>query len=119
MKTPTQQALDLQRPLDAKPAPGAQSSQPGLVCTAYNEIHKGTLVAQVQICFTKIRVTLTCYLNEKNDSRWVQPPAKEWTGKDGQRKFESVIDFGGKDRQRIWSDEAVRAVDRYLQANPR
>ena len=53
-------------------------------------------------------------LHQKNGSRWVSPPAKEFTKADGTKSWVPQIDFVSKEVREKFQAEALRAVDRHL-----
>lgn len=52
-------------------------------------------------------------LHEKNDSRWVSMPAREYL-KDGQKTWAPIIEFTSKESRDRFQAAALAAIDRHL-----
>ena len=54
-----------------------------------------------------------CTLHEKNGSRWVGLPAKEYT-KEGERAWVPLVEFASKEVRQAFQEQALAAFDAYM-----
>jgi hypothetical protein len=56
-------------------------------------------------------------LFDKNGSRWISLPTKEYTKRDGSKGYAPLVEFGSKEAEREFQEAALAALDRYHQEN--
>jgi hypothetical protein len=54
-------------------------------------------------------------IHEKGGSRWVGPPAREWTDSQGRKQYVPVIEFRDRGTQNRFRDQVLAALDKYLE----
>ena len=54
----------------------------------------------------------------KDGKRWLNSPGKEYTTKEGVKKFKSFIYFKDRDRWELFTTESKKAIDKWCEENP-
>lgn len=82
--------------------------------TAFRPFTKNTLKGFLTIQLPDAGLILKeCPWHEKDGKEWVGFPAREFTGQDGSRKWQNLIEFAqGFDRDG-WQRDAVKAAHEY------
>jgi len=89
-------------------SPGAP---PPIVASNWRPVGKNTLVGAADLTVTKWRFTFRgCLWHRKGEREWISFPAKEWTDKDGNRKFSSLGEFVSHGDARRFSELAIAAI---------
>jgi hypothetical protein len=77
----------------------------------YKPMDKGALKGYVNIYMPKNGLELYgCALFEKDDKAWVGLPQKEYTDKDGQKKYMSIIRWRERSHQDAFNRAVIEAV---------
>jgi hypothetical protein len=83
------------------------------VVREWRPYQKNTLVGFLSIELTTGLILHGCTLHEKNDSRWIGMPAKQFQ-KDGRTTWAPQVDFVSKEAREKSQAAALAAVDDYL-----
>ena len=80
---------------------------------SYQPVKKGTCTGFITIRFTKIGLEIRdCVVHKKNDSRWIQLPAKPY--KEGElTKWNHIIKFYMRDKADQFQRLVLNAFDEY------
>lgn len=54
-----------------------------------------------------------CTLHEKGGREWIAFPARQYTGKDGEQKWQRLISINDKTRLKVFSAEVLQALSEY------
>jgi hypothetical protein len=82
---------------------------------AFRPFTKNTLKGFLTIAYDGL-VLKECPWHEKDGKEWIGFPAREFTGQDGSRKWQNLIEFAqGFDRD-AWQREATAAARKYQQS---
>jgi hypothetical protein len=57
-------------------------------------------------------------LHEKDETRWVGLPAREWTTTQGGKQYAKLIEFSSRDIADKFRDAILTALDAYLETLP-
>lgn len=87
--------------------------------TRYNKGNGDNLLAWVSIYFEKQDMTLNdCkIIRTREGQRFVGFPSREYTDKEGVKKYSSYVFFGDKFREKV-QEMILAAFDEYEKANP-
>ena len=80
----------------------------------FKRYSKNTLVAFLVLEMPSGLIIHGCSLHQKNDSRWVGMPAKEYLN-GGEKTFAPIIEFADKETRQAFQELALAAIDEYLQ----
>jgi hypothetical protein len=98
---------------DAKPA-GASGGHRELVVTNWKAHEKNTLRGFLSINLPSGLVIHNCTLHQKNGSRWLGLPARQYVKDDGSTSYTPLIEFATKDARQRFQAAALEAVDHFL-----
>jgi hypothetical protein len=113
-RPPSEASLRRAELLWGKPQEPLGAPQP-IVASSLKMINKGTLVAYVDLTFSKWRFTIRgCAWHRKEDREWVNLSTREWSGADGQRKFFKVCEFVNHGDARRFQEVALEAIHRLV-----
>jgi hypothetical protein len=74
-------------------------------------INKGSVVCVADITVTKWRFTFCgCLYCRKGDREWISLPSKEWTDKQGKRRFTPLGEFRNNGDAARFSEAAIAAI---------
>lgn len=80
----------------------------------FKPFEKNTLRAFLSFELPSGMILHGCTLLEKNGSRWIGLPAKEFTKSDGTRSWTPQVEFTSKEARDRFQAAALAAVDRHL-----
>jgi hypothetical protein len=78
---------------------------------------KNTLQAFLSLTLPSGMTLHGCSYHRKNDSRWIGVPGQKFTKADGSVSYTPIIEFTSDDANRRFKEQAIAAVDRYLEAS--
>jgi hypothetical protein len=79
---------------------------------------KNTLQAFLSLSLPSGMTLHGCSYHKKHDSRWIGVPGQKFTKADGAVGYSPIIEFTSDDARRRFQEQAIEAVDRYLEAQP-
>ena len=75
---------------------------------------KDTVPAFLSFILSSRMTLYGCRCHRKNDSRWIGVPSQKFTKPDGSVGYTPVVEFTTDDAHRRCQEQAIAAVDRYL-----
>jgi len=75
---------------------------------------KNTLQAFLNLSLPSGMILNGCSYHRKNASRWIGVPSQKFIKEDGSASYSPIIDFTSDDAYRRFQEQAVAAVDMYL-----
>src|SRR5215469_10457109 len=94
----------------AKSASGA-----GFEVSNWKGYTKNTLQAFLSLTLPSGMTLHGCSYHRKNESRWIGVPSQKFTKADSSVSYTPIIEFAYDDAHRRFQEQAVAAVDRYLE----
>lgn len=80
-------------------------------CIKYTPMNKGYLLGFADIYVPKMGIEIFgCGIYEKSGRRWCSFPAREYTDKEGKKKYMPYIRFRNKDHKELFSTEVLKTV---------
>lgn len=101
-------------PVKAKPA-GANGGHRGIEISDWKPLTKNTLRGFFTATLPSGMILHNLMLHEKDGSRWIGFPAREWTDNAGQKKYARFVEFTGRDIADRFRDAALAAIDAHLE----
>lgn len=85
-------------------------------CVRYTTYSKGSLLGYADFYVPKWGIILRgITLHQKNGHRWINFPAKEYTNKEGEKKYSHYIQFKEKEHFEAFTEQALKAIDEWCQ----
>jgi DNA-binding cell septation regulator SpoVG len=85
----------------------------GFTVREFKPFERNTLRGFLSLELPSGLVLHNCTLHEKNGSRWVSMPVREFQ-KDGERSWMPLVDFADKESRQVVQEYALEAIDEYL-----
>lgn len=85
-----------------------------IVVHKFKRFQKNTLQAFVALELPSGVVINECLLHEKNGSRWINLPAREYTTSSGEKSWMPMVGFADEDARKRFQAAALAAIDDYL-----
>jgi hypothetical protein len=89
------------------------ASADGFAVREWKPYAKNTLVGFVSLELPSGLIIHGCTVHEKNGSRWIGLPAKQYT-KDGTQTWAPLVEFASKEVREKFQALALAAIDAYL-----
>lgn len=81
-------------------------------CINYKPVNKGSLLGYADLLLVKSGMELYgCSVHMKDGRRWVNMPSREYTNKEGEKKYMSIVRFRDAERMKAFSSEAMKAIE--------
>jgi hypothetical protein len=103
-------------PVDAKPAAGDGGCRE-IVISNWRLHQKNSLRAFFTATLPSGLVLHNLMLHEKDCSRWIGFPAREWTSEQGGKQFAKLIEFAARATATRFRDHVLAAIDRHLESS--
>lgn len=84
---------------------------PAFAVTNFKPFAKGSLVGFFDVEFPSGLILRECSLYSKDGKRWVNPPSRKFTGKDGETRYQRMVDFVSAKAANQFRDAAIAAID--------
>jgi DNA-binding cell septation regulator SpoVG len=81
----------------------------------FKHFQKNTLQAFLSLELTSGMVLHDCTLHEKNGSRWIGMPARQYEKSAGEKSWMPLIEFASKEHREKFQAAALAAIRDYLQ----
>lgn len=104
--------MGITKSADTRAPAGASANS--FVVREFKPYSKNSLVAFVSLEMPSGLVIHNITLHEKNGSRWVSMPAREYQQKDSERTWMPLIEFADRDCRESFQQRALEAIDAYL-----
>jgi hypothetical protein len=101
-------------PREAKPAAG-NGGHREIVVSDWKPRVQNTLRGFLSVNLPSGMVIHNLTVHEKDGSRWVGLPAREWTDSQGQKQYAKLIEFSDKATANRFKDAVLHALDQYLE----
>ena len=101
---------------NAKPAASDSSGHREIAISDWKPHSKNTLVGFFTATLPSGLVLHNLMLHQKNDSRWISFPAREWTDAQGQKQYARFIEFRDRTTADRFRDELISALDKHRAA---
>jgi len=101
-------------PEKAKPAAGNGGHRDFLVSN-WKAYEKNTLRGFFSLNLPSGLVIHNCTLHEKDGSRWIGLPARQYSKDDGSTSYALLIEFATKEARQQFQTMALEAVDRFME----
>lgn len=88
-----------------------------LAVSNFKPFAKGSLVGFFDVELPSGLILRECSLYSKDGKRWINPPSRKFTGKDGETKYQRMVDFASGKAANQFRDAVVAAIDEQ-QAKP-
>ncbi len=102
----------------AKPAAAQGDSGDGyrrtITVRNWKPFHKNTLVGFFSATMPDGVIIHNLTLHEKNGSRWIGMPAREWTNDAGEKQFARLVEFTSREIADTFRDAVLEALDQHL-----
>ena len=87
-------------------------------CKKFTSVNKGYLLGYADLYFPKWKLIVKgCGLYQKNESRWISFPFREYEDKEGQRKYCPILKFTEKKFMDAFNIEAKHAIEKWCKEN--
>lgn len=87
-------------------------------CTKFTSFPKGSFQGYANIYVEKWGVEIIgCSLFMKDGKRWVNLPSKEYTNKEGEKKYQPLFFFKDKSHYETFCNQVKEAIDKYCAEN--
>jgi hypothetical protein len=84
---------------------------PAVITSNLKFIHKNSLKATVDLTIPKWRLVIRGAMwFEKNGKEWIGFPSREWTDRNGEKKFATILEFSDRDTADRFQRAALAAV---------
>lgn len=84
--------------------------------TNINPIHKGDLMATCSVKIKPWKMTFhKVTVWQKGVNRWVTMPREKYETRDGETKYNDLIEFEDNNSKKRFSDQIVEAVNEYIE----
>lgn len=88
-------------------------------CLEYKKFQKGNFLGFASIYVEKWGVIINnISVFKKDGGRWINFPSKEYTNKEGEKKYMPLIRFKEREHMDAFSDVVKQAIDEWCQKNP-
>jgi hypothetical protein len=88
-------------------------SRSGFVVCEFKPFEKNTLLGFLSLELPSGMILHGCTLHEKNGSRWVGVPAKQYE-KEGTQTWAPLVEFTCKEVRQAFQEQALAAFDTYM-----
>ena len=92
----------------------APAATPGFEIRDWRPRENGTLLGFCTIVTAGGMIIHNCALHEKSGRRWFSMPNREYQSREGERKFERLVEFIDRTAEDRFQALALSAIDRYL-----
>jgi DNA-binding cell septation regulator SpoVG len=99
-------------PEKAKPA-GASGGHREIQISDWKAFQKNTLQGFLSLTLPSGLVIHNCTLHQKDGSRWIGLPARQYAKDDGTTSYTPLVEFSTKDARQRFQTAALEALDRY------
>ena len=100
-------------PENAKPAVSTGGHRELLVSN-WKPYEKNTLRGFMTLTLPSGLVIHNCALHQKDNSRWIGLPARQYTATNGTVSWSPMVEFASKEARYAFQDAALEAIDRFL-----
>jgi hypothetical protein len=90
------------------------TSSIGFMVRGFKPFEKNTLRAFVSFELPNGMILHGCTLHEKNSSRWIGLPAREYQKADNERSWTPLVEFSTKAARERFQTAALAAIDAYV-----
>jgi hypothetical protein len=80
---------------------------------SFKAYQKNTLQGFLDLVTDSGLIIHGCSLHQKNDSRWIGLPSKEYTKNDNTKGWQPIVEFATKEAGYAFRDKAIEALDRF------
>jgi len=88
-------------------------------CIDYREHISGALQGFATIWVPKMGLEIQgISLFSKEGRRWVSMPSKEYTNKEGEKKYSPIVSFRDKKHHSLFGEACLEAIDKWKEARP-
>ena len=94
--------------------PATLAGRLGFEVSNWKPYLKNTLQAFLSLTLPSGMTLNGCSYHRKNDSRWIGVPSQKFTKADGSVSYTPIVEFTSDDAHRRFQEQAIAAVDRYL-----
>ena len=100
-----------------KPKTAGSTSKPSEIeVSNWRPLNKNTLCGVFDATLPSGLVFRGVMLHQREESRWINFPSREWTNNQGERQFVRIIEFADRAASDKFRDQVLLALDRYLEA---
>jgi|SRR5215469_10315093 len=82
-----------------------------VLVTNFREFTKGTLRGFFDVELPSGLILRECSLHSKDGARWINPPSRKFTGKDGKSAYKRMADFPTRELADRFRDEVLAVLD--------
>lgn len=101
--------------MKSKPAGSTEAAgNRGIRITNWRPYQKNTLKGFFSASLPSGLTFHELMLHEKNGSRWIAFPAREWKNAQGERQYARFIDFQNRESSDRFRDSVLAALDNYI-----
>jgi hypothetical protein len=99
---------------DAKPAvPSGGGNR--IIISDWRSHSKGTLKGFFDATLASGMILRGLMLHQRDESRWIGLPAREWTDNQGVKQYSKIVDFTNRAVADRFKDSVLDALDKYLE----
>jgi hypothetical protein len=85
-----------------------------MIASNWKPVVKATLRGYCSIQDDSGLILNGCALHERDGERWVCPPSKSYTKKDGTTVYEKIVEFKDSAAKKRFKEQAIPAIDLML-----
>lgn len=87
-------------------------------CKFFKPLNKGCLLGYVDVFIPKFGLEINgLKLFQKNGKRWIAMPDREYTNKEGEKKYAPIVCFKEKNHFEVFSEQVKEAVEKWCKEN--